>query len=151
MQRLILHLLSLRLSLVLPGYRALFCSNYPNTYQFTSRVEKLLGRSQLRIVTNICILRRTNHVGDQVLRVGGHAEDVGKTFETLALDEKVPVYFDPASPEAAILGDPLEHVKSGLRGTFIILFIPTILFVFFQLSRRRTASRPPMTTTTTTS
>lgn len=74
-------------------------------------------------------------VGNQVFRTGGHAEDVGKSFDALEINERVPVFYDRITPEAGVLGDAFEHLKSSFRGTFILLFVPTLFFVFFWLKR----------------
>lgn len=75
-------------------------------------------------------------VSNQVFKSGGHAEDIGKIFESIQLNEKVPVWYDPANPEIATLGNPDKQLKSSGLGILFVSLIPILFFVSYKFKKK---------------
>lgn len=70
----------------------------------------------------------------------GRAEDVGGSFGSVRIGDKVPVHYDPAEHSASTIGDPREYLYDGLWGS-AFLFIGVILCSAMYAAKVRLSDR----------
>jgi hypothetical protein len=60
-------------------------------------------------------------------------ENIGKSFESVQLNEIVPVFYNPAAPEESCLCNPNEQLSSSIEETCVVSIIPILLFFSYLI------------------
>lgn len=75
-------------------------------------------------------------VGDKLFKTSGHAEDIGKIFGTVQINEEVSVFYDPSDPKSATLGNPNKQLNSSYRGMIFVGLTPIIFFLGYEIKKK---------------
>lgn len=103
-----------------------------------------LSRSGRETIGKVVSKEREKHntinlqysVEGRTFESGGFAEAVGRSFDTLSVGDQVVIYYDPDDPGKSTLGDPVGYLKTSLRGTLFISFIPLLAYISYKVKTR---------------
>ena len=110
--------------------------DFPKYYQLSRYGIETQGTIISKEKENHMYISFNYEVRNQIFKSGGRAEDIGKNFESVQLNEKVQVYYDPNNPEIATLGNPSKQLKSSIFGICFVSIIPTLFLVGYELKKR---------------
>lgn len=66
---------------------------------------------------------------------GGDAGDINRSFDEVAVGDKVPVTYDSLSPASSCLGNPDEELRSLMHGVVFISLFPTFGFISYFVKK----------------
>ena len=110
--------------------------SFPKYYRLSRFGVETQGTVTAKERENHQNIRFEYKVGNQLFKSVGHAEDIGKIFETVRINEKVSVFYDPSAPEKATLGNPTKQLESSYRGIIFVGLAPSVFFLFYKLKKK---------------
>lgn len=108
----------------------------PTYYRLSKYGIETLGTVISKEENNHQYIRVEYKIDNNKFITGGHAGDFGKSFFTVKLNEKVPVYYNPDEPEESCLGKPDSHLNRSIKGTCFVSTFPIIILIIHLIRKK---------------
>jgi len=135
-RRIIYTSISLLLAVIIAALVGAFLSYLPKYYRLNHFGVQTQGTVISKEKENHQFIGVEYEVDNNKFKVKGNAEDFGKVFFTVNLNEKVPVTYNPYAPEESCLGNPEQQLNESIIGTCFVSTFPIIVFLVYLIRKK---------------